>query len=512
MIECPSLAEVSPHLVCLNPRVHTPDGTVSEKTCANCKRRGEVPKFFRVTPTVELIAERRKARQEKRIADRPASVRPRDEATTRVERSVFFGITSFERPKHLARCVTSIRKHYPQARIFVADHGNQKCSTLPADIEVIHLPFNVGLSAARNALVKRFQELSEPSCCSWSPFYFLLLEEDFLFTERTRIDRMMDVLKHHPEVGCVGGSLVNDGNYQPFAVDFETFRNVLCGHKSGGFVRVTDAGTPYRICDKVYNFALFRARLLEEHLWDERFKIGGEHTEYFARVSRAGKWLVAQCESVVCDHDRGGRDQNYQSFRTNTRPYLEEMYVSLGVKDFRQDKILWNEAAQHGRPNVLVYGVGHSGTTILTRMLFALGWQRGDADEQYAESVSVRELNRQLLSARGKPSVRAALSAALAALPEPWALKDPRFHRREILERWLPAFAELDRPPVLLWIRRDAEATIASYAAREDHYADTPEGFEAAERWARHGYDLWPWAKLEIRYEDLASAVGLFDR
>src|SRR6185437_9108184 len=118
-----------------------------------------------------------------------------------------------------------------------------------------------------------------------------------------------------------------------------------------------------------------------------------------------------------------------QSFRTNTRPYLEEMYVSLGVKDFRQDKILWNEAAQHGRPNVLVYGVGHSGTTILTRMLFALGWNSADADEQYAESVSIRDLNRRLLSDRGKEIDRSGLTAALSALPDPWALKDPRFHR-----------------------------------------------------------------------------------
>ena len=39
-------------------------------------------------------------------------------------------------------------------------------------------------------------------------------------------------------------------------------------------------------------------------------------------------------------------------------------------------------------------GVGHSGTTILTRMYEAEGWNLGPADEEYAEHPEIRSLSR----------------------------------------------------------------------------------------------------------------------
>ena len=41
---------------------------------------------------------------------------------------VTFGITAFERPRHLERLVASIRRFYPGSRIIVADNGRQKAA------------------------------------------------------------------------------------------------------------------------------------------------------------------------------------------------------------------------------------------------------------------------------------------------------------------------------------------------------------------------------------------------
>ncbi|HEY5312975.1 MAG TPA: DUF6171 family protein, partial [Pirellulales bacterium] len=66
-------------------------------------------------------------------------------------RQVTFGITAFDRPRHLERLVASILEHYPGARIVVADNGRQRAA-LPPSVELLELPYDCGLSAARNAL------------------------------------------------------------------------------------------------------------------------------------------------------------------------------------------------------------------------------------------------------------------------------------------------------------------------------------------------------------------------
>jgi hypothetical protein len=184
---------------------------------------------------------------------------------------------------------------------------------------------------------------------------------------------------------------------------------------------------------------------------------------------------------------------------------LKQWFAKAGIKGYSQQSILNNSSRGVSRPNVLVYGIGHSGTTILTRMLGLLGWNLGDADEEFAESVSIRALNQKLLRTT---AVRDELFNGLRALPEPWAVKDPRFFRT--LDRWLSAFGELERPPLLVWIRRNEADVIASYQKRGEPACDTPEKYQLALVKAERNYRLWPFSKIEIDYEDIAAAVALF--
>ena len=46
------------------------------------------------------------------------------------------------------------------------------------------------------------------------------------------------------------------------------------------------------------------------------------------------------------------------------------------------------------KPNIIVYGIGHSGTSIVSKMLHELGWNVGiDVDEYHFEDIPTRELN-----------------------------------------------------------------------------------------------------------------------
>jgi len=155
------------------------------------------------------------------------------------------------------------------------------------------------------------------------------------------------------------------------------------------------------------------------------------------------------------------------------------------------------------RPNVLVWGVGGSNTSITARQVAALGWNLGDADAQFAESVSVRDYNRGPVR-RGQLE-RAEALAILRALPEPWVLKEPQL--LSTIDQWLGVLAEFR--PLLLWICKPAEQLAETYRRRGAEL-ELPAIRRRIER-AEAVYRRWPWAKLRLAAADVARAVELFD-
>lgn len=417
--------------------------------------------------------------------------------TTRADviRHVTFGITAFDRPEHLQRLVASIRKWYPHAEIIVGDNGTLRAS-LPADVRVLELPFDCGLSRARNAIVEHCNR----------PF-FMLLEEDFEFTESTNVEHLLDILQHDGEVGVVGGTLYTGGVKQEYAVDFHRFRSGLYLNASNGPFRATPSGVPYQICDMCFNFALFRRKVLVEHPWPEHLKLG-EHYPYYESLKRFANWRVANCENVSANHHIDGRSKHYEKHRGRARAYYLQHLAKSGIANIvSSPRILHRRSPEPDRSkaNVVVFGVGHSGTTLLARILFALGWNPLDADEQYAESVSVRDVNHRALAS---DNFDVKTAQKLASREGPWAIKDPRFVFA--LPKWLPVFAQLDHPPVLVWIRRDAKKVAASYVRRNEMTEQVAlNKVQRRMQLAHDRFELWPWRKLALAYEDVLNAVRL---
>jgi hypothetical protein len=161
------------------------------------------------------------------------------------------------------------------------------------------------------------------------------------------------------------------------------------------------------------------------------------------------------------------------------------------------------------RPNVIVLGVDHSGTSIVTRMLHTMGWEKGDADERFSESVSVRDVNKKTrhrgLFSRGRfDSEKAA--TVLAAIPQSWAIKDPRFVHT--LDNWLPLLN--DYKPTLIWLVRNPEAVTESHRKRGQKVRCKLTA-EQANAVAGEKFASWPWGKVRVEYEALQAAVALFD-
>ena len=393
--------------------------------------------------------------------------------------------------------IASIRDFYPDVRIVVADNGSQP-SQVPDGVRHLRLPVDCGLSAARNALIDALDtEL------------LLLLEEDFEFTDETRIERYLDVLNNDEEIGFVGGSIYQEGRKLEYAVDLRSFRDTLHLEPSRRDVRTTPDGVTYRPCDMCLNFGLIRREMLRDHRWPDELKLG-EHAAYFESVRQSARWRVAHCDQVRLLHHRDGRSADYRRNRGRASHMMLEGLRRWGLSRMRTHAQLTAGAKEDEtlhKPNVVILGVGHSGTSILAKMLFAAGWERGDADEEFGESVAVRAVNESFLRSGKFLRDQAAISVFRA---EPWAVKDPRFV--VTLHRWRHWFAQLPRPPLLVWLRRETDAVVRSYVGRGQLTRERAEQV-VTHRYGRAAeqYADWPWGKLTLDYERLREAVRLFD-
>ncbi len=167
------------------------------------------------------------------------------------------------------------------------------------------------------------------------------------------------------------------------------------------------------------------------------------------------------------------------------------------------------ELERYGRPSIIILGVGHSGTSVLTKMLFELGWKPNQADSQYCEETRFRELNIKLLEELRPPEE---LQTFIRQLEQPFALKDPRFVLTWRL--WLSAFASEGIEPLLLYIVREATALEESYKVRRILVDGQPGSFNHPVTELRHkadeAFQQWPYGKLCFSYESIRRAVAAF--
>lgn len=161
--------------------------------------------------------------------------------------------------------------------------------------------------------------------------------------------------------------------------------------------------------------------------------------------------------------------------------------------------------------DIIVLGVGHSGTSLLTKMLHTLGWRKNDADEPFAESVRMRELNDSIIATGLTSSIAGAQRAYFGSLERPFALKDPRLV--ETLSHWISAVHELKEKPTLLMIVRDREAVAQSYLDRGELVGGQPgtRGHTLSELLdlAAKTYEQWPFRKTILHYERLVEAARI---
>ena len=238
------------------------------------------------------------------------------------------------RPKCLLRLCQSIRRFYKTIPIIVVD--DSYISIFPTDtleygnFVYSKLPFDSGVSVGRNHGIK----------IAKTP-YVLIVDDDFVFTEDTKIELLFDFLENNPDYGLICAGYSDRGLFTGRFYRTEDgieIEEVLDNPKDKNIVLEQLEKDIFR-SERGQNFFLARTHVLREVPWDDNLKTN-EHTEHFYRISQ-NRIPVAIHSKVFVFHDGGKEcDQNqdfYSIFRG--RNFNNFIFQKYKVQNFCGTKI-----------------------------------------------------------------------------------------------------------------------------------------------------------------------------
>lgn len=210
----------------------------------------------------------------------------------RVKEEVSIIVKTFERPGSLRRLLASILGSTAAGcRVLVGDASREPMRAWDGGgrVSFFPLPFDSGLSYGRNYLLERVET---PFC--------VVLDDDLVFTERTRLEVLLEIVARRGfDLAAGEGNLLVRG--KPGHANLER-RGRRLTLEPDAPPRSLVQGLP--VYDMVSNFFLATTASLRDIRWDERFKVYGNHIDFFMRYS--AKYRVTYTGEVVVDHVEGG--------------------------------------------------------------------------------------------------------------------------------------------------------------------------------------------------------------
>lgn len=118
---------------------------------------------------------------------------PNKEQRAFMRENVTFIFKSFQRQRLAKRLYRNIQRYYPGVRVIVADDSKKPLQLTGPALQVVQLPYDVGLSAGLNCALARVE----------TP-YVIRMDDDELLTPCSDFHRQLAFLMAHPEVDLVG--------------------------------------------------------------------------------------------------------------------------------------------------------------------------------------------------------------------------------------------------------------------------------------------------------------------
>ncbi|XP_053410920.1 beta-1,4 N-acetylgalactosaminyltransferase 1 isoform X1 [Nycticebus coucang] len=276
-----------------------------------------------------------------------------DTAQYNISALVTIATKTFLRYDRLRALIASIRRFYPTVTVVIADDSDKPEHVSGPHVEHYLMPFGKGWFAGRNLAVSQV-----------TTKYVLWVDDDFVFTARTRLERLVDVLERTPL--DLSGPCKEEGKrmrqkghrgkraHKPSGVSLRRSRSRLPPQVGGAVREISGFANTYRqllslepgapglgnclrqrrgfhheligfpgcvVTDGVINFFLARTDKVREVGFDPRLSRVA-HLEFF--LDGLGSLRVGSCSDVVVDHasklklpwtSRNARAETYARYR-----------------------------------------------------------------------------------------------------------------------------------------------------------------------------------------------------
>ncbi|CAL8302815.1 unnamed protein product [Merluccius merluccius] len=209
---------------------------------------------------------------------------------------------TFMRYKELKVLISSLRRFYKNMTLIVADDSFKPESIAEDHVLQYIMPGGQGWFAGRNLAISQV-----------TTKYFLWVDDDFLFTDHTKIEDLVEVMEAIPELDVVGGSV--EGNQFFFSIVYEEGDGVAGGclyRKSKGKFQSLPNYPQCNIVNGVVNFFLGRTDAVSRVGFDPKLKRVA-HSEFF--MDGLGRLMIASCGHVSIGHQKKAANAEYQRFR-----------------------------------------------------------------------------------------------------------------------------------------------------------------------------------------------------
>lgn len=250
-------------------------------------------------------------------------------------------IKTFLRKKSLYRLLDSIEKYFLEIKIVIVDDGQENLNEelkkyKGLKINYYKIPYDSGLSFGRNFGLSQIKTK-----------YFLLCDDDFIFTNETNILKLKEILEHE-KVDIVGGVIKNrlnyfEGSYRKRLKNFikyyfnrdtpihNYYGNILKSENELIVEYFNKSNFDKRIrTDICLNFFLGDTKkILNAGGWNYKLKIG-EHTDFFVRM-KENHLKVISTKECICDHFPL-KEGEYKKFRNRTEEMTKILFESRRIE------------------------------------------------------------------------------------------------------------------------------------------------------------------------------------
>jgi hypothetical protein len=234
-------------------------------------------------------------------------------------------ITTFLRDSLLYKTIQTIVDNYPNnSIILIADQGyadSEKDITIDyyksqIPLEYYRLPFDCGLSYARNYLINKANEMNIP--------YILMSADSIQFAQKYDFQPIIDFLEQNDKRGIVGVDLL--GSRCPWEFLMELTDKGIKLFPSSNYIEFK--GIKYKKCDIVRNIFLAKTKTIL-NLYDNELKLC-EHEDSFITYKQRG-YEVYWTDTISFKRISTNTSKEYQSYRKRLSDFQKILKQKLNI-------------------------------------------------------------------------------------------------------------------------------------------------------------------------------------